>query len=71
MKIQSVNDFLTQAWCKLVAFSRDEKGASGIEYVLIAVMVAIVIALFTTGMGTQIKAELNKVLEALGGTAVS
>lgn len=70
MKIQSLNDYITQAWCKLAAFSRDEKGASGIEYVLIAVMVAIVIALFTTGIGAQIKIELNKVIHALGGAVV-
>ena len=28
--------YMTQAWCKLAAFSRDEKGESGIEYVLVA-----------------------------------
>jgi pilus assembly protein Flp/PilA len=51
-------------------FLNDEEGASGIEYAMIAAMVAVVLSLFTTKIGDQIKATMNKVLVALGGTAV-
>ena len=52
-------------------FMRDEEGASAIEYALIIAMVAVVIALFGTGIGDQVKIIFNKILEALGGTAVA
>ena len=64
MKIQSLNDYLTQAWCKLVAFSRDEKGASGIEYVLIATIAAVAIALFL--QGTDVGEIVKNILDKFG-----
>ncbi len=51
-------------------FVRDEEGASGIEYALIAAAVAVVLASFTTPLGNAVKGTLNKVVQALGGTAV-
>jgi pilus assembly protein Flp/PilA len=51
-------------------FLNDEEGASGIEYALIAAMVAVVLSLFTTKIGDAIKGTMNKVLVALGGTAI-
>ena len=53
------------------AFLKDEEGASGIEYAIIAGMVAIVFSLFVTPIGNQIKARMNEVLKALGGTAIA
>ena len=62
---------MTQAWCKLAAFSRDEKGASGIEYVLIATIAAVVIAGFVgTGegsIGEYITNTLNDIKTAIAG----
>ncbi|MGO1189906.1 Flp family type IVb pilin [Vibrio casei] len=68
MKIQSLNDYMTQAWCKLAAFSRDEKGASGIEYVLVATIAALAIALYVGSdgsIGSKIKTALDSVVTAL------
>ncbi|MFP8966841.1 Flp family type IVb pilin [Pokkaliibacter sp. CJK22405] len=47
----------------------EEKGASGIEYALIAAMVAVIIAVFVDPVNAQIRSVLNDILEALGGTA--
>ena len=49
MKIQSLNDYMTQAWCKLAAFSRDEK-VSGIEYVLVATIAALALYVGSDGV---------------------
>lgn len=68
MKIKNLNNVMTQAWCKVAAFSRDEKGASGIEYVLVATIAAIAIALYVGvdgSIGTQIKATLDDVKDAI------
>ena len=45
-----------------------EDGASALEYALLAAMVAVVLALFVTPVGTAITTILDKVLTALGGT---
>ncbi|PXF30756.1 hypothetical protein WH50_13670 [Pokkaliibacter plantistimulans] len=49
----------------------EEKGASGIEYALIAAMVAAVVALFVPGVSDSVKTIFNTIITALGGTAVS
>lgn len=64
-----LNEITLQAWCKLRSFTREEKGASGIEYVLIATMVAVVIAGFL-GLGEgsisgEMKTILGNIKEAL------
>lgn len=55
---------------RFIQFIRDEEGASAIEYALIAAMVAVVLVLFVTPVGTQVKSIFNQILVALGGTAV-
>ncbi|HBV77729.1 MAG TPA: Flp family type IVb pilin [Vibrio sp.] len=55
---------MTQAWCKLAAFSRDEKGASGIEYVLVAAIAVVAIAIFVSGSG--VGARLTGILTDIG-----
>lgn len=66
MKIKSLNNLMTQAWCKVAAFSRDEKGASGIEYVLVASIAVAAIALFAVGtdIGTKLTAYLTDITTA-------
>ncbi len=55
----------------LMRLFREEDGQGLAEYALILVFIAVVCVLVLTGLGTQIKAVLNKVIEGLGGTAVS
>lgn len=40
---------------RLIAFLKDEEGASAIEYALMAAMVAVVIATFVTPIGDAVK----------------
>ncbi|MDH2433049.1 Flp family type IVb pilin [Pokkaliibacter sp. MBI-7] len=49
----------------------EEKGASGIEYALIAAMVAAVVALFVPGVSDSVKTIFNTIITALGGDAVT
>lgn len=49
----------------ILKFWRDEEGASGIEYALIAAMVAIVIASFVTPISNVITIIFNKIQTAL------
>lgn len=53
------------------AFLKDEEGASGIEYALLGVMVAIVISVVSPTVSLALKATFNKIIVALGGTAVA
>lgn len=48
--------------------AKDTEGASGIEYAIVAAMVAVVIAGLSTGMGTTITNIFKKISVALGGT---
>lgn len=66
MKIKSLNNVMTQAWCKVAAFSRDEKGASGIEYVLVASIAVAAIAVFVIGtdIGTTLTGYLDGITTA-------
>ena len=63
----------TQAFCvyqtRQLINRRD--GASGIEYVLIAAMVAVVLALFVTPLSGVVKSTFNNLVKGLGGTAVT
>ncbi len=48
-------------------FPRHEKGATAIEYALIAAGIAVVIALALSPIGTRIAAIFGQILTALGG----
>lgn len=50
------------------SFSRDENGATAIEYGLIAGLIAVVIIAAVTGIGTQLTDKFNDILVGLGGT---
>ena len=52
------------------AFLKDEEGASGIEYALIAGMLAAVLISVSTPLGNAVRTKFNSVIVALGGTAV-
>ncbi len=49
----------------VMAFLKDEEGASGIEYALIAVMVAVVIAGFTTPISSAVTKIFNDIVAGL------
>jgi pilus assembly protein Flp/PilA len=46
---------------------KDERGASAIEYGLIAGLIAAVIAVTVTSIGTQVETLFNNVLTGIGG----
>lgn len=52
---------------KIVAFWRDEAGVTAIEYGLIAALIAVVIILAVTAVGTDLQAVFNAVGTALTG----
>lgn len=49
----------------IIRFVKDEEGASGIEYALIAVMVAVVIATFVPGIRSAITGTFTDVQDGL------
>ena len=49
----------------LSAFVRDEEGASGIEYALVAAMVAVAIVTFVTPIGDAVKGIFQNIQDAL------
>ena len=69
-----IKQLIIKAWCKGCAFLYDNKGASGIEYAIIATIAAIAIALFATGddnIADRIEGILNTVKDALPGTGTA
>ncbi|QXO18343.1 MULTISPECIES: Flp family type IVb pilin [Vibrio] len=67
-------DLTTKAWCSLISFLHCNKGASGIEYAIIATIAAIAIALFSTGddnIAARIEDVLNTVKDALPATTTT
>ena len=55
-----------KVFASIKRFLKDEEGASGIEYALIAAAVAVMLASFQTPLQTGIKNALNPVLKAMG-----
>lgn len=53
---------------KIIAFFKSEEGASGIEYAIVAAMVAVVIVTFSTPIGTAVKATFMSICTGLGAT---
>lgn len=51
----------------LVNLYLDEEGASGIEYALVAAMVAVIIAGLSNDIQTQVRSTFNRIACALGG----
>ncbi len=51
----------------LKKFLRDEEGATAIEYALIATLIAVVIAVALSPIGTRISVIFGQILTALGG----
>lgn len=58
----------TQLKARICEFARDEKGASAIEYGLIAGLVAAIIIIAVTGMGTNVGEVFTGICNSIGGT---
>lgn len=52
---------------EIKAFVKDEEGASALEYALMAFMVAVLVATFTTPVQNALKNIFNSIVKALGG----
>ncbi|WP_154115493.1 Flp family type IVb pilin [Vibrio cincinnatiensis] len=65
-----IKQLIIKTWCKGYAFLYDNKGASGIEYAIIATIAAIAIALFTSG-DDSIADGIKKVLTDIKGVLPS
>ncbi len=46
-----------------------EEGAAAVEYGLLVALIAVVIILAVTALGTQLKTKFNAIVTGLGGTA--
>ena len=57
---------LKKQFAKSVLFAKAKRGATAIEYGLIAAGIAVAIAVLTTTLGTKIKATFQTVVDALG-----
>nr|WP_321460535.1 Flp family type IVb pilin [uncultured Vibrio sp.] len=69
--MNGINHYITQIWCKLSAFIHDDKGASGIEYAIIATIAAVALALFASGednVAARIEAIMQSVKDAMPST---
>jgi len=55
---------------KLMGLLKDEAGQGMTEYGLILALIAVVVVLALTSVGTSIKGIFNDVIEKLGGTPV-
>lgn len=59
---------LNDAMLKVYIFLKNNEGASGIEYAIIAAMVAVVLAGFTTSISGGIEDIFDKIQDAIGLT---
>jgi pilus assembly protein Flp/PilA len=53
---------------QIIVFLNDERGASAIEYGLIAALIAAVIIGAVTGIGEQVESTFVSICTSLGGT---
>lgn len=65
--MNGINHYTTQLWCKLSAFIRDEKGASGIEYAIVAAIAAVAIAAATLG-DTTITEKIKDIFTSINSS---
>ncbi|WP_017903790.1 Flp family type IVb pilin [Pseudomonas asplenii] len=59
-------DFVTRLYVQAQLFINRKEGASGIEYAIVAAMVAVVIAGLSTGIGGKIKSLFEGISSGLG-----
>lgn len=52
---------------KAKAFLADEQGATAVEYGMMVALIAAVIVVAVTAIGTQLDTKFTEVLEAIGG----
>jgi pilus assembly protein Flp/PilA len=71
---------MTRAYAQLLALAtvigarfedRKDRGATAVEYGLLVGLIAVVIILAVTALGTRLKALFNSIVTSLGGTAAA
>jgi pilus assembly protein Flp/PilA len=60
----------TKLYCAFAARMKSEEGATAVEYGVMVALIAAVIIAVVTAIGTNLITIFNKVIVALGGTAV-
>jgi pilus assembly protein Flp/PilA len=63
--------FLTKLNTGAKRLIKNKDGASAIEYAIIVAMVALVLFSMVTPMGSAIRAQYDKIVVAMGGTATT
>ncbi|ANG64544.1 hypothetical protein A8C75_20095 [Marinobacterium aestuarii] len=61
--------FILQTQCKFARFLRNEEGASGIEYALLAAMVAVALAVVVPDVKLEVETIMDSILQGLKGEA--
>jgi len=56
---------------KLIRFLKDEEGVTAIEYGLIAALIAVVIIVAVTNVGTSLSAKFQEIADAVTGAGGS
>ncbi len=49
--------------------NEEEEGAAAVEYGLLVALIAVIIILAVTALGTTVKTKFNDIVTGLGGTA--
>lgn len=70
-----VYKLMASAHCKLASDARDLRdgameGQTMVEYGLLVALIAVVLIVVVTTLGTTIKGQFNEVIKGLGGTEV-
>ncbi|SHN07957.1 pilus assembly protein Flp/PilA [Pseudomonas asturiensis] len=61
----SLTALYVQCYSRVSSFIKDREAASGIEYALVAAMVAVALVAFVPGISTRITAIFNQIQTAL------
>ncbi|SEI25070.1 Flp family type IVb pilin [Pseudomonas fuscovaginae UPB0736] len=61
-----IRDFITRLYVQVQLFIQRKEAASGIEYAIVAAMVAVVIIGFTTDISTKIGNVFKSIKDGLG-----
>ena len=63
-----MQDALVKMWCRWEAIRHSERGATAVEYGLMVALIAAVIILVVTALGTDVLGGFNTVEDNIGGS---
>lgn len=64
------DDMHTQIFAGIKRFIRDEEGAAAVEYGLLAALIAVVVVVAVSAVGSEVCKTFSTITEKLGGAAV-